>query len=348
MVDKQFCMSSYLAFRYIEKEGVEFYEGLRHQMPHRLREEEFMQVVNAEDIDAGIRKQFDTLRGKRLGILLSGGMDSTILASYMRGCDAYTFRFLGGKFQQEELKRAEHFAAENGMTLHYVDINWEVVQKNLPVLMRRKGAPVHSIEPQILEGALQAKKDGIEMMIIGDASDYVFGGMDQLLSRDWKFDEFVKRYTYLSPQIILREPVDVNYLYERYRTGEDAIDWLRFLGDIAIDESYCSYSNAFAVAGMPYYDPYERFKMADPLDLGRIRKGESKYLIRDLFRMRYPHQPIPEKIPMPRPVDIYFKDWQGPIRPEFRSNIDMTALTGNQKWQLYCLEQFLNMYEPIC
>jgi glycerol-3-phosphate cytidylyltransferase len=50
---------------------------------------------------------------------------------------------------------------------------------------------------------------------------------------------------------------------------------------------------------------------------------------------------------MPRPVDAYFKDWQGPTRPEFRRDIDMTQLTGNQKWQLYCLEQFLNMYEPI-
>lgn len=38
-------------------------------------------------------------------ILLSGGMDSAILALYFPGCDAYTLRFLGGDDQKEELGR---------------------------------------------------------------------------------------------------------------------------------------------------------------------------------------------------------------------------------------------------
>ena len=65
--------------------------------------------------------------------------------------------------------------------------------------MLSKGGPVHSIEPQIYQGALLAKMDGIDLMVIGDASDYVFGGMDKLLSRDWFFDDFVKRYIYIDP-----------------------------------------------------------------------------------------------------------------------------------------------------
>ena len=347
MAEKNFCMSSYLAFRYVEKENAEFYEGLHHQRPQHVPADEIIQVATSIDIDAALQRQFKALQGKRLGILLSGGMDSAILASYMRGCDAYTFRFLGGDFQKEELARAEYYANYYGLTLHYVDIDWSVVQQNLQPLMKRKGAPVHSIEPQIMAGALQAKMDGIELMIIGDASDYIFGGMDQLLSRDWTFEEFANRYTYLQPQAVLREPQDITYLYERYRTGSNAIDWMHFMDDVAIDESYCSYSNAFAEAGMLYYDPYERLKMSLPLDLERIRRGESKYLIRGLFHMKYPEIPIPNKTPMPRPVDIYFKEWQGPTRPEFRRDIDMASLTGNQKWQLYCLEQFLNMCEPL-
>lgn len=347
MAEKNFCMSSYLAFRYVEKEGAEFYEGLHHQRPQHVPADEIIQVTTSADIDAALQRQFEALRGKRLGILLSGGMDSAILASYMRGCDAYTFRFLGGEFQKEELARAEYYANYYGLNLHYVDIDWSVVQQNLQPLMKRKGAPVHSIEPQIMAGALQAKRDGVDLMIIGDASDYIFGGMDQLLSRDWTFEEFVNRYTYLQPQVVLREPQDITYLYERYRTGNNAIDWMRFMDDVAIDESYCSYSNAFAAAGMLYYDPYERQKMSLPLDLERVRRGESKYLIRELFHMKYPEIPVPNKTPMPRPVDIYFKDWQGPTRPEFRRDIDMATLTGNQKWQLYCLEQFLNMHEPL-
>lgn len=60
---------------------------------------------------------------------------------------------------------------------------------------------------------------------------------------------------------------------------------------------------------------------------------------------RYPDIPVPNKIPMPRPVDIYFADWKGPGRPEFRKDIDMSKYSGNQKWQMYCLERFLNMYD---
>jgi hypothetical protein len=46
---------------------------------------------------------------------------------------------------------------------------------------------------------------------------------------------------------------------------------------------------------------------------------------------------------MPRPVDAVFKDWDGPKRPEFRKDIPMDKLTGNQKWQLWCAEKFLDM-----
>ncbi len=31
MVDKDYCMSSYLAFRYIEDDNKDFYEGFRHK-----------------------------------------------------------------------------------------------------------------------------------------------------------------------------------------------------------------------------------------------------------------------------------------------------------------------------
>lgn len=40
--------------------------------------------------------------------------------------------------------------------------------------MLSKGGPVHSIEPQICQGAKQAKDDAIDLMIIGDASDYIY------------------------------------------------------------------------------------------------------------------------------------------------------------------------------
>lgn len=349
MIDKNLSMSSFLALRYTEKRDVDFTEKLSYRHPQLPDNNDRILVKSAKDIENAIENQISGIRKEhkgKIGILLSGGMDSSILASFLPGCEAYTFRFLGGEYQKEELQRAEQFAAYYGLNLHYIDINWETVINNLKPVMKSKGGPVHSIEPQICQAAQIAKNDGIELMIIGDGSDYVFGGMDQLLSQDWTFEDFYHRYIYVDPEEVLKSPVSIKYLFERYRQGSK-IDFVGFMDIVATEESYGSYSNAFLTAGLPYYDPYEKLKMAEPLDLTRIRKGESKYLIRELFKMRYPDIPVPEKLPMPRPVDQYFANWEGPSRNEFRKNIDISKFKGNQKWLIWCLEEFLNMVDEL-
>ena len=350
MIDKNYCMSSFLAFRYIEKEGVEFKEGLKHTLDMPYPEEKRVLVKTAQDIADAYRKFFEERQKEvKLGILLSGGIDSATLAAFLKpGTDAYTFRFLGGKYGQDDLKRAESYAKHYKLNLHYVDIDWDVVERNLIPLMKQKGAPVHSIEPQIMEAALQAQKDGVEQIVAADGSDLVFGGMDRMLSRDWDFDDWKKFYTFVNPKDVLKEPVDVDYLYERYRLPNNKIDFLKFIDDVFAHESSGSYCNAVITAKMKYiplFDPSAYVKMADPLDLERVRSGESKYLVRELFKMCYPGFEVPEKIPMPRPVDEYFKTWKGPTRDEFLANLDMSKFTGNQKWLIFCLERFLNMLD---
>ena len=297
MVDKNFCMSSYMAFRYIEKEGIDFYEGIQHRNFVPVPDNERVLVSSAVDIDREIAKQMEQFKDKKKGILLSGGMDSAIVASYLSGTDAYTFRFLGGDFQNEELSRAEYYADYYGLKLHYVDIDWDTVVNHLEPVMKAKAAPVHSIEPQILQAALQAKNDGVEMMFVGESSDLIFGGMDGLLAKDWSFEEFMDRYIFTKPEDVLVEPVSMKYLFDRYRIEGDKIDFLSFMDDVFSIESSGSYLNAFEVAGMPYYDPYARLKMAEELDLNRVRNGEPKYLIRELMKKKYPEIPVPNKNP---------------------------------------------------
>ena len=338
-------MSSYLALRYIEDDNSDFYPGLHHVNIKPVPKEQRIPVKTPSDIDTAIRQQLENFRDMKKGVLLSGGMDSAIVASYLRGSDAYTFRFLGGKFKKEELSRAEYYAEYYGLKLHYVDISWDTVLKFLAPVMRAKAAPVHSIEPQIYQAAIQAQDDGVEIMFIGESSDLIFGGMDQLLAQDWSFDAFSKRYTFIEPAEVLNEPVDMSYLFERYRQG-DKINFLKFMDDVFSIESSSSYLNAFETAQIDYFDPYANLEMAEPLDLYRVRHGEPKYLIRELFAKKYPGFPVPDKVPMPRPVDSYFADWKGPTRREFKKNLDMKKFTGNQKWQLFCLERFLNLFEP--
>lgn len=344
MTDKKYCMSSYLALRYIEDNDKDFFKGFKHENINPLDDDKRILVRTSEDIDREIAIQMEQFTDKKRGILLSGGMDSAIIASYLSGAEAYTFRFLNGEFQKEELARAEYYAQYSGLHLHYVDITWDTVVLYLDKCMEAKCAPVHSIEPQILQAALQAKADGIEVMFIGESSDLIFGGMDGLLAKDWTFDEFMNRYIFTNPEEVLVEPESMQYLFERYRRG-NSIDFLAFMDDVFSIESSSSYLNAFNIAKMSYYDPYAKLKMKDELDLYRIRNGESKYLIRELMAKKYPEITVPNKVPMPRPVDEYFKTWGGPKRPEFKKNIDMSRYNGNQKWQMYCLERFLNNYE---
>lgn len=337
-------MSSYLALRYVERRNTDFCCKYHYKRPQLREQKELVTVRTAQEIHNSIEKQLGWIIKKyhKTGIMLSGGMDSAVLASYLPGCEAYTFRFLDGIYQKDELQRAEMFAEYNGLKLHYVDIGWETVKMALSDVMKSKGGPVHSIEPQIYAAAREAAKNHVDVMVIGDGADYVFGGMDRLLSKDWLFDEFMDRYIYVKPGDVLEEADSMCYLFEQYRQG-DGIDFEGFLSVVAAEESYGSYENAFEAAGMHYYDPYQFLKMGMPLDLWRIRKGESKYLIRELFRMRYPDIPVPEKNPMPRLVDFYFAGWRGPQRPEFRKDIDMAKYNGNQKWLLWCLEKFLDM-----
>ena len=345
MIDKDFCLSSYIAFRYTWKDDVDYAEGMHHENFRPIPLSERVAVASSKDIDLEIQRQIDALyeRYSNIGILLSGGMDSANLASYLKpGSHAYTFTAEGTSIFNADEQRAAQYCEKWGLSHHFVKITFDDFKAITPIVMKSKCGPVHSIEPQIYKAAMQAKADGVEVMVIGDGADYVFGGMNKLLSQDWQYDDFVKRYISLDPDLVLTHPVYVYQPFEPYKREDGTIDFLGFMDDLCTNESYSSYMNAFMSADMPYLDPYEILIMRNPLDLERVRNGEPKYLIRGLYAMKYPELPIPDKIPMPRPVDMIFKDWDGPKRPEFRQDIPMDTLTGNQKWQLWCAEQFLN------
>ncbi len=345
MIDKNFCLSSYIAFRYIWKDDVDFVEGFQHKNFRPIDNDRRIAVKTSEDIDSEIQKQFDFLYRKytNIGILLSGGMDSANLASYLKpGSHAYTFNSASGEFDAD-VERAKCYCKKWNLKHHLIDITMADYIKYTPIVMRHKFAPVHSIEPQIYKAAELARQDGVQLMIVGESADLIFGGMDKLISPKWTFDGFKNRYIFLQPELVLTNPVDQSQLFEQYRCGADSIEVMKFMDEVFAIESSSSYLNAFGAAWMPYYDPYACLVMADELDMERVRNGEPKYLVRGLYALRYPELEIPNKIPMPRPVDTAFADWDGPKRPEFRNDIPMENLTGNQKWQLWCAEQFLQM-----
>ena len=115
MIDKDFCLSSYIAFRYIWKDGVDFAEGLHHSNATMMPLSQRVPVASAADIDREIRRQIDELykQYSNIGILLSGGMDSANLASYLKpGSHAFTFTANGTSvFNADE--KGRHTTARN-------------------------------------------------------------------------------------------------------------------------------------------------------------------------------------------------------------------------------------------
>ena len=113
-----------MAFRYIWKDGVDFAEGFQHKNYRPVDAEERIPVKTSEDIDREIQKQFDTLYEKydRIGIMLSGGMDSANLAAYLRvGSHAYTFCSASGEFDAD-VERAKKYCQKWQLKHHLIEI----------------------------------------------------------------------------------------------------------------------------------------------------------------------------------------------------------------------------------
>lgn len=282
-------------------------------------------------------------QGGKTALALSGGIDSAILAKLVpAGTKAYTFRCVvpGVKVIDESLP-ARQWAEINHLDHEVIDIYWQDVERAADVCMVHKGAPIHSIEAQIYIAAKKALRDGHTKFIFGENADIIYGGMDGLLAKDWLFSEFVDRYTYVMPYKVLREP---ELLLDPYKEFEidGHIDGHTFINKYFRQEALGTYTNACNTAGIEFVGPYSLTYYDAPIDYARIRAGESKYIIRELFKELYPDINLPAKIPMPRPVNEWFANWKGPLRPEFIPHCT-DNMTGDQKWMVWCLERFLNL-----
>lgn len=334
------CMSSYLAFRYVVDPSWEWISGMR---PDNYEGKQADQIaVNDEQDIAGfisdyISKHFDN----KTGILLSGGIDSAILASYLPPeTKAYTIVFVAEGAKDESITAAE-FSKVYGLDHKIVYVTWADYTEYAVPLMLKKKAPLHAVEVGLYKAARMAASDGVSRLLIGNGADSTFGGMDKLLSRDWTFDEFVDRYTFIRPEAVLKEPASIYHIYEPYREGR-YINYIAFLKEVHGRGIIEAFDNALTLGGCFSLQPYEHMKLAAPLDLTRVRNGESKYLLRSLFEKRYPGFQVPGKIPFARPMNQWLENWKGPSRHEFRDDINIQSFDGDQKWLLFCLELFLN------
>lgn len=339
-----FCLSSYLAFRYVAKPGVAWCPGVEPSFP-MIREGDQRPVSTSAQIEDALGELLAPVQDRKdVGLLLSGGIDSAILAALLpAGTRVYTIRFEAPGAVDESVW-ARRYADACGLRHRTVTVSWPDYLAVTDALMLRKKAPLHAVEVGLMLATQQAVADGVSALVIGNGADSTFGGLDQLLSREWSFDDFVRRYTFLRPEQFLVDPVDLTDIYTPYRLG-DGIDVLKFLKVVHGLGILQAFDNAIQAGGCSTIEPFEHLRLEGPLDLHRIRNGESKYLLRELFTRLYPNLPTPEKIPFARPMNHWLRDWHGPLRREFRTDISFNNLTGDQKWLLWCLNRFLDLVE---
>ena len=280
-----------------------------------------------------------------VALALSGGIDSAVLARLVpEGTKAYTFRcVVPGIDVTDESALAGRWAKINKLDHEVIDIYWEDIVLAADLCMKHKGAPIHSIEAQIYLAATKAINDGCTKFIFGENADIIYGGMNGLLAKDWLFSEFVDRYTYVMPYKVLRDPLMPLEPYQEYEV-DGHIDGHDFINKYFRQEALGTYTNACETAGIEFVGPYSKTYMDCPIEYQRIRSGDTKYIIRELFRELYPGVEVPAKIPMPRPVNEWFANWEGPSRPEFIPHCT-DNMTGDQKWLVWALERFLNMID---
>lgn len=339
-IDKRYCMSSFLMYRRIVNEEKMFCKGVMPNFP--LLPEERTKIWKSEDLHQKLKQQVEeATKDGKAALALSGGIDSAILAKYMpKGSVAYTFKcVVPGIEVIDETKMAAKYAEECGLEHRIIEIYWEDFELYAPVIMKHKGAPIHSIEVQIYKAALQAKKDGFERLIYGESADCLFGGFSQLLAKQWRVGDFIDRYAYVMPYKILRDSELVLEPVLRHEK-EGYIDPHTFMSTEFYPESARSYLNASELAEMNIVMPFSTCIMAGKINYNRIRKGENKYLVRDVFSSLYEGFEIPQKTPMPRPMNEWLKDWSGPERIEFYPHC-VEDMSGDQKWLVWSLEKFL-------
>ena len=331
-------------FRTIADENVTFKAGIKPNL--FCSSQERSPVRTSMELEHILRDYVEQeTRGNSAALALSGGIDSAILAKFMpKGSVAYTFQcHVPGVDVIDEVPMAARYAMECGLEHRVVEVYWEDFIRCAPVLMKNKGAPIHSIEVQIYKAACQAKTDGFSSMIFGESADVNFGGMDGLLAKDWKIGEFIDRYSYILPHRVLRQPLLITEPFIPYES-DGYIDPHEFVRHEFYREAMGTYQNACTSGGVQFCAPYSHAFLGEPIDYDRVRNGQSKYLVREIFDRLYPGWDIPAKIPMPRPMNEWLRDWCGPIRPEFYPHCT-DNMSGDQKWLVWSLETFLNLID---
>lgn len=278
----------------------------------------------------------------KTGIMLSGGIDSVMLASYMpRGSYAFTIEYpeMEGV---DEAERAKYYADKFGLKLIKVPVTFEDVLKYQDALMEAKGQPLATIEIGIYKISLEAKKYGLDSLLTGMGGDGLFGGFFNLLSKDWKNEEFVKRFTYVEPSLVMKKPIDTLSFFEKYY-GQPFYNMNGFLDDIESEYTLSYFLNPTQTAGIKLLSPYEHCIRKFEIDRETFKVGLEKILLRKSFYKHCGFEFEGRKFAFPRPTEYWLKLYDEKLDDMFFEDSYNRLKTPEQKWVLFTTNHFVKL-----
>ncbi len=152
-------------------------EDEKEEPPLIIRDRPREKVI--EQLTVALKESFSRITGRRVGVLFSGGVDSSLVALQAQEvCDEVLLYSASSQSVHDQVAAASS-AEELGMDLNSIEINERVVWEILPHL-------IYAIESAYLmdvEIALpfylaskQASRDGISIMLSGQGPDELFAG----------------------------------------------------------------------------------------------------------------------------------------------------------------------------
>ncbi len=300
-------------------------------------------VCDENDVDKLFTEYCSKIDFSKTGIMLSGGIDSVLLASYMpKGSYAFTISYPEMK-QKDEVEKAKHFAEEFSLKLVVVPVTFEDVLKYQDELMKFKGQPLATIEIGIYKMCLEAKKCGLTRVLSGMGADGTFGGTFLLMSRDWTNKEFVDRFTYIDPAIVMKKPVDSMEFYELYY-GNPYYNLQGFLDDVETEYTIAYFMNPCELSGIKLYVPYEDCKRGFELSRDDMLNGREKIVLRKLFKKRLGYDYEGIKYAFPRPTEHWLKLYDEKLDEMFFEDSYSRLKKPEQKWVLYTTNHFIRLF----
>lgn len=270
-------------------------------------------------------------------LLLSGGMDSAVLAPYMpRGSTAYTVYH--PKIERTEVAIARSYAEKFELVHKVIEMDLDQYFEVMNGLMVAKKMPLSPAEPVLHILALHASKDGHSHVVTGGGADTKQGGFPRLRKHRWQ-NSYQKKLQklYLDSSKVLQQFSDISHVLSNYVLCSPIgkiVDTKTFLREIGTERF--AFENAVTQAGVSHIAPFDS---CDSLLDMRMNRALPKYFIQKFYRQIYGRMP-PQKFGLQKP-SFALKDYH-PERDEFNKEFDYEGLDYNRKFLIYSLERFMN------